>query len=146
MHLVKSFFSTKAFVFNILCLTLCTSSSCSLYPSPAESAVGGTVAGALTGAAIGAAIPSGKIAASAGLGAVIGLPAGLALGTYYIQNLEARNEEKLEKRIFSQEGQLKYNKKKIELFRDKLELSKPADPPLIDEKIEPFEGRTLGNW
>jgi len=136
---------TKNYNKFILLALLGSLSSCALNPTLIESGLVGGVAGAGTGALIGSVIKDGNIIASAGVGTLIGLPAGLALGQYYIRHLDEQRARKQQEFILEQKNQMFQNERQLETLRDELRADAPTSLD-SDRRNVQFEGETLASF
>jgi hypothetical protein len=130
----------------IKCLALISSlSSCAVNPTLIEGGLMGGGAGAATGALIGSVIKDGNIIASAGVGSLIGVPAGLALGQYYIRHLDQEKIRKEQELILEQKAQMYRNERTLETMREDIRTDAPTLLDLDRRNVE-FQGETLASF
>lgn len=127
------------------CVVAVTCSSCAWTPTLVESGLAGAALGGGTGAAVGSMISNGNVLASAGLGAAIGLPAGLALGSYYMEHLEQQRLVEQRLKVIEQQRELFRNERELERIREQVWVDIPKDLDQDRRNIY-FDGETLGSF
>jgi hypothetical protein len=114
-------------------------------PTLWETGLAGGVAGAGTGALVGHLIEDGNIAASAGLGALIGLPAGLAIGQYYVQHLEEQKLAHEKQAIKDRQIEIFNNERQLEDLRNEIRGESVVELDRDRRNVQ-FDGETLGSF
>lgn len=114
-------------------------------PTLWETGLAGGAAGAGTGAIVGSIIQDGNIAASAGLGALIGVPAGLALGQYYVQHLEEQKLAQEKQAIRDRQLEIFNNERELENLRNEIRSESVVELDRDRRNVQ-FDGETLGSF
>lgn len=114
-------------------------------PTLWETSLAGGAVGAGTGAIVGSIIPDGNIAASAGLGALIGVPAGLAIGQYYVQHLEEQKLAQEKQAIRDRQVEIFNNERELESLRNEIRGESVVELDRDRRNVQ-FDGETLGSF
>jgi len=130
----------------VLLGTIGTFGGCALSnPTLWEAGLAGGAAGAGTGALVGSIIEDGNIVASAGLGALIGVPAGLAIGQYYVQHLEEQKLAQERQAIRDRQLEIFNNERELENLRNEIRSESVVELDR-DRRNAQFDGETLGSF
>jgi len=138
-------------LFSLLFLVL-SLASCSLFQThsttqgAAYGGLGGAAVGAGTGALVGSMLTAGDIGASALLGAGIGLPAGAALGYYYIKNKNEGELRENQRLIDANHSIILQREEELQDLRDQAELDSFTTEVDSSTQGELYLGPSLGNY
>jgi len=124
---------------------LSSMTGCAATPTLWETGLAGGALGAGTGAIVGNIIQDGNVAASAGLGLAIGLPAGLAIGQYYVQRLEEQKLAQEKQTIRDRQQEIFDNERNLDALRNEIRGDSVIELDRDRRNVQ-FDGETLGSF